>query len=997
MPVVSRPLCLLLATLVCALGACSRDVAPAALGKGVSTSEETNAGASQQRSRPLVSTEVPAASADESQWADRVRGRVVGPDGKPLRGVGVTLYKRTLMPPRQGRVALDQVPTGGRGQFVFNQAREPGLEIEVVSPGHIRRTQAVPESLDEMRVRLERGYKIDGRVVLDDGTFVVGCQVVLDPGLGVDVRSRTTFTDARGAFSFQNVPPASMTISARDRAGLFQPPSRKVIGSKGLDENILQFRESAPGLEIRGVVHSLQTEKELAGAEVLVYPNAINGLMHEPFKTHSGEDGRFRLRGLGKGEWTMEVRHEEHSTVVRNLSLSGSRGDLPPVEMGPRARVAGRLSAGKDAAGLRLTLVSYHGEIYSCEVGANGSFDFGEEGVSQGPATLELQPGKLAFANTQSLQLPLVLTYQESLELQIGMTSATRLDGIVRDPEGQPLSGVVVSTSTLQPGATLAPQVRVLATTDAEGRFVIRGLPPEPVDLRFGHERFAAADTTVSPVDGRFAPLDLQLSQPGSVVGQVTRRVLRGKGEVSVPLAGSLVYVGQGTRILAQAISDAQGRFRLDGLAEGAHIIKARFPGLPIARHRTAVEVTAGSPREGIELSFPAGRRVRGLVTDSEELPISGFRVASEMGTSTQTDSAGRFSLEVPHGYTELILGVPGAAQVSKRTLGPKQNEVFISMHLVRRGNLRARIIGMPSGKPVEGVLVGLAMPFDGKMRQDGPGASFRNITEAFKLIVDTAAAGALDRANYERWVDCSNGQLYLENVPVGEYRIYIYARGYSPHIDEIEIKPGEPEDLGEIRLQQGGRIQGQVLDARSGKPVRRAKLVLGRESFLAYDDARVLTRTDKDGRFTLQGVALGARDIFVAAEGLANTVYECKLPADLLRRDPVQIRMRRGASVHVKCIATGRRRFEPVRSQVVVLHRGHEPIAESKTGEDGRAYFHNLSPGIYYALVRGSSQVLPSRVTVGSGTAGKVIQAPTIRLLRPVLRSSPQQQSTGR
>ena len=129
------------------------------------------------------------------------------------------------------------------------------------------------------------------------------------------------------------------------------------------------------------------------------------------------------------------------------------------------------------------------------------------------------------------------------------------------------------------------------------------------------------------------------------------------------------------------AETDADGRFRLDGLDLRAYEIRAAAPG-SLAFASARVDLAAGPP-EDVELRLPAGSgaRVAGRVLDARGAPCAGWRVATWSfatdvalvdgrrfspriaGPAAHTDAAGRFDLgAVPGDAQFLALEAPGRA-----------------------------------------------------------------------------------------------------------------------------------------------------------------------------------------------------------------------------------------------------------------------------------------------------------------------------------------------
>jgi RNA polymerase sigma-70 factor (ECF subfamily) len=121
------------------------------------------------------------------------------------------------------------------------------------------------------------------------------------------------------------------------------------------------------------------------------------------------------------------------------------------------------------------------------------------------------------------------------------------------------LRGEAIRGRVDAPGALVLAGARS-ARADAEGRFEVTGLEPGPCTVEF----FAAGRVSrVVETEAGGAALDVSLEPAGHVAGLVLRP---GSGGV----AGARVHAWVGGRAADHALTDAAGRFRLDGVPERA-------------------------------------------------------------------------------------------------------------------------------------------------------------------------------------------------------------------------------------------------------------------------------------------------------------------------------------------------------------------------------------------------------------------------------------------
>ncbi len=124
-----------------------------------------------------------------------------------------------------------------------------------------------------------------------------------------------------------------------------------------------------------------------------------------------------------------------------------------------------------------------------------------------------------------------------------------------------------------------------------------------------------------------------------------------------------------------------------------------------------------------------------------------------------------------------------------------------------------------------------------------------------------------------------TEGRYELAGVPVGyDDRVRFRAPGYGEYDYRVRLVPEEGLDL-DIGLLPGRRATGRVLD-RDGQPVAGAFVVaaarLYRQQYDDWQDDRVSTRSDGEGRFVLADLRVDLRHtLLVRAEGHATAVFD--------------------------------------------------------------------------------------------------------------------------
>jgi RNA polymerase sigma factor (sigma-70 family) len=257
------------------------------------------------------------------------------------------------------------------------------------------------------------------------------------------------------------------------------------------------------------------------------------------------------------------------------------------------------------------------------------------------------------------------------------------------------------------------------ATTDAEGRFTLRGLPSntEGVGLHVGgNERVAFQELTVPPqAEGQPAEVTLSAAAALLIEGTVT------DAETGRPLPGARVHIdvagggfsgnfstpadwkgrrgltGQGyapfswpttSSPAVRGQTDDKGRFRLRPFLSREFVLTVSAPdGQPYLGMKKTLTWPRGAVQQELPVALPRGVFVRGKVTEAGSgNPVAQARVdfwskdfksASDTFSRKaegvlrpapgKTDAAGQVQMIVPHGRAHLLINGPTPEYLLKR------------------------------------------------------------------------------------------------------------------------------------------------------------------------------------------------------------------------------------------------------------------------------------------------------------------------------------------
>lgn len=417
----------------------------------------------------------------------------------------------------------------------------------------------------------------------------------------------------------------------------------------------------------------------------------------------------------------------------------------------------------------------------------------------------------------------------ESGPLDVRLRPEFRISGRVLTDRGDPLAG-----------ATVAAGVAPATETRADGTFTLlhldRTLPLQLLSAsRAGWVRGTAAVRTA----GESAEVEFVLARGATLRGRVT-------DAGGAPVADAVVRVWpwlDGRHSVAE-----DGTFEIPGVDQGPARLEVTAPGF--ATGVREVEVPTSGLVEGLDVRLDAGRVVRGTVRNADGDPVPGalvwFRAGpTVLAVKANCDDSGHFEIaRVPTGDVTLLAASAGYLTGTEDL--PPQGPVDLDVVLPEAAGFAGRVVDAASGEPVTRFAVKLA-PLSRRRKEGeaiatgfpppwtydaGRGAVFSSPDGVFRTG-DWCAVGSL--ASFE-----------------------ITAEGYAPAVVANLAAAVDPDPRAlVIRLEPGVRLEGLVVDAKTGRPVEGAvvRVTTRRNSArLGYGrdgPAELRTTTGAAGRFT--------------------------------------------------------------------------------------------------------------------------------------------------
>lgn len=535
------------------------------------------------------------------------------------------------------------------------------------------------------------------------------------------------------------------------------------------------------------------------------------------------------------------------------------------------------------------------------------------------------------------------------IAIRFRLEAVRRASGRVIDGDGDPVAGADVA---LAPSAAHAAEP-VRGRSDDAGRFELEEVGPGRFDLMVRARGFAPATVpSIEIVRSRAAPSDggepaaIDLGTVSLLPGAtVEGRVAEPRGR---PLAGAEIRVvedgerpeGAPPRLPegrpADAVTDADGRFRLDDLAtEQLLTLEVRLAGYVPAALRGVR--TGGEP---VRVTLEPAGALAGVVVDEEERPVGGarLRLTARGGESDEAPEApaerryatagrdGRFEIRgLAGGRWDLTATAEGYRDAVEEGVEVATGEVPAELRLV-----------LERGVEVSGRVTGA----DGE-----PVAAAR--------IVVSGAGGARPASavpSRRRAATDGDGHYRLGGLDPGPTRFTVEHPEYRRLVREHEVAPGHAGV--DFQLRRGGEIVGRVVDS-EGRGVAGARVTARppSEGYSTLDTGRSVA-TAADGRFRIAGLSEGSYTVGAEKAGYAAAQTERPIALGDGPAAPVELRLTRGVSVAGRVLGLGFDELSRVRIVGLQPQRPTPPAA-AEADYEGRYRLPGLRPGDWTVIAR--------------------------------------------
>jgi hypothetical protein len=605
-----------------------------------------------------------------------------------LVAVGLTLF---FMRRPGGAEASSGMSHGGGAASAQPQARQAVLQSESREGEGARGTADADSTPWLAQAPSEKDGVLEVEVVAGEQP-VPGASVRLywrgprDPNLN-EVSWRLTgtgVTDAQGQARWASGPGSYLVVA---QAQGFAPLLRDVVRPYGEARTVVRLKLE-PGQRLTGRTVEQGSQDPLPFVELVL---TMQSHQMETWQTpeapveervHAVSDarGNFRIENLTRGGYLLEARAPGHAkALVPRLKVPAS--EPLTVALQAASVIEGFVvdTQGSPAAGAE---VQVSGRVPAVTTSGSGG-GFSVE-VEAGSYTLSARSG----SQTGSLDKPVIISAGKTVRdvrIQLGQGSA--LEGrVVARSTGAPIAAAFVD---VRPHSSNGDSGRTVA--DGSGHFSVEALAPGSYDVVVTAPGFTSLIRPgLTIASGERFSIELQLTGTGAVEGQV--RDSAGQPVAGAQVVSSESWLGTFGSEPAEARTDAEGHYRLEGLPVGYQSLTARRERAAVGPRQPVAIREEGTAR--VDFTLQETGTIEGVVRaasgplpplqfivtaspqDEQDLTVTDFPLV-------ESDSAGSFRMSLPPGQYEVRAIADG-----RRDLGRASQEVEVEAGKTVRAEL---------------------------------------------------------------------------------------------------------------------------------------------------------------------------------------------------------------------------------------------------------------------------------------------------------------------
>lgn len=612
--------------------------------------------------------------------------KVVDSNAQPVAGAEVICYEVFYDYERGQRrwEIVGRAKTGEEGRFsrevmvtsrssVWVAARKHGLSLGWGAAAY--------DSAElDFIIQLNEPAVLAGVVVDENDTGISGAKVRVclkneQASLGVSFSVPedwfTTKTDAQGKFSFNNIPSdatADFWVEAPGKVYCWTFWSINADAGDQFEAGRNDIRiVLGPEAKILGQVVDEKTGNPVGGVQLLARPDEGWANYYCADLVISDSNGQFCLKGMPAGTYSLQVvppREKMADWVGKDVKVTVESGQTVSDVKVPMSKGAiielslhdDQMNQLIEGVSVRISQKANYGRhpCYwkSVVTDDTGTVRFrvpaGECHVFAGNDEYGYSSSDGYYKNME----PIAATKGKTTRQEIHLSRNPHISGIVRDQNGQPAAGVVVTSK---------PVCNQTVSTDNDGRFEVSWRDRSNI-----RKKFLLAQDVQRNLAGLVEfkdeshSVDIKLGPAFKLKGEVAdpngKPIARAAVKLHASLPGWITNVGE------RALTDANGFYQIDAVPppQTDFTYSIEIEAKDYGPERSGKISFGDDPTKPVEINTtilqPADRSISGIVVDSEDKPAAGIRIsvsgprgsrtAGQPNRRSVTDQHGRFFIK---------------------------------------------------------------------------------------------------------------------------------------------------------------------------------------------------------------------------------------------------------------------------------------------------------------------------------------------------------------
>lgn len=729
------------------------------------------------------------------------KGNLVDLQGVPLKGI--TLQVMTHENTETGQsVIVSEVVTDEQGYFSINDLAKGDVSVIVNANGYVPLVQTISIPKEDIVLTLSSdGALAEGRIYhKDTGAIIPDARVWLH----LDTRQNRPYfnlppfeqkSDETGAFRFEHLLEGSYFLGAEKDFLYPITTSNKtdyyIILKKNEEKRDIKSYLYG-GHTVKKTVINNKTAQPLEGVTIELHP-PYSSLNKDIRTALTDSAGKYEIYGYCEN-MKIVTKKEKFEKSITSIPLSPDTMEITKdITMNPLLTLSGVVLKpdGKPAVKAKVSLTTargFSGKNLDNPVDDSGAFEFVIDPFSKCWIKAEMPGYSPSFQNF--VEVKKVSVENVAITLEPGVT----IQGTVIGPDQKPVIRADVTANLGDMGYN---PIIIKTITDNHGHFTFVDIPLKKITLSASCKGYAPNSVSLDVKAGENSSVNLIL-HPSIILEGI---VIAPDGAFAQGVDLQVSPAQSGIVSHRNGKTDAQGRFRIEGLSKGFYSITLRHPEYG-SRHYRKINVAEETP----------------LVLYMDEEERSTFiGIVKDWQTG-----------EPVNDFTVLV---QGEQQIKVEREGPGR---FILKNLKREGYFYLLTITSPGYIPIKEYR--LKIPHEDLMKEDtfymGQGAIVQGITIDNKTGLALAGVRIQLNGVGKEWgtdmpspeaetVTDENGRFEFKAVPSGiNYLYFLPPEPFAMRRRDVICEHGAVADMGNIGFGEGTILQGHVYQMPGAVPI---------------------------------------------------------------------------------------------------------------------------------------------------------------------------------